>query len=212
MKARFISLEGGEGSGKTTQATLLKAAFDAAGIPALFTREPGGGEGGDSIRRLLLTGAVDKWHVITELLLFQAARVEHVERVIRPALARGETVICDRFLDSTLVYQGYARGLGVEFIRTLHRLTLGDIHPDKTLYIDIAPEEGLKRAGARRGDETRFENMDMPFHRAVREGFLSLAQAEPERIQIIDGTRSKEEVLKQLSAALGITAMKGYQP
>lgn len=209
MSAYFISLEGGEGSGKTTQVTLLKSAFEKAGIAAVFTREPGGGPGAEAIRELLLTGAGDKWSSITETLLFQAARTEHVERVIRPALARGEVVVCDRFVDSTIVYQGKARGLGADYIRALHLLTLGDFKPDLTLYIDIAPETGLKRAGERKGTETRFESLDLQFHESVRAGFLALAKAEPQRVVKIDGAQSKETVhaaicaqIKQLGVAL----------
>lgn len=202
MTAHFISFEGGEGSGKTTQCALLKTAFMKAGIKATFTREPGGGQGADAIRELLLTGAGDKWHPVTESLLFQAARTEHVARVVRPALERGETVVCDRFLDSTLVYQGIARGLGMEFIRSLHLLSLGSFMPDITIYIDIDPETGLKRAGERKGRETRFESLDMDFHVKVQNGFLALAKAEPGRFIVIDGAGDKDRVHESVVVAL----------
>jgi dTMP kinase len=201
VKGYFISFEGGEGSGKTTQIRKLFDAFTAAGRKCIVTREPGGSPSAEAIRKLLLTGSTDKWNAVAETLLFQAARVEHVENVIRPALARGEIVLCDRFVDSTIVYQGIGKGLGVEYIRELHRLTLGGLMPDVTLLFDIDPKEGLKRAGSRAGNETRFENMDIAFHRSVREGFLMLAKAEPQRFAIIDAGKSMEEVAQAVIKA-----------
>lgn len=205
MKPLFVTFEGGEGSGKTTQMALLKQYCEQAGMTAVFTREPGGGAGGDAIRSLLLEGAGDKWHPVTELLLFQAARVEHVERVIRPALAQGAHVFCDRFLDSTLVYQGYARGLGMAYSEALHRLTLGDFQPDMTFYIDIDPAIGLARAGKRQGRETRFEALPQEFHYAVRRGFLALAKAQPQRMIVIDGAPSQEVVHQSVMSALRVS-------
>lgn len=202
MRSVFITLEGGEGSGKTTQAALLKEAFARAGLTAVFTREPGGGKSGDAIRSLLLEGAGDKWHPTTELLLFQAARVEHVERMIRPALLRGEHVVCDRFLHSSLVYQGHARGLGQGYIQALHNLTLGQFLPDITLYIDIEPSLGLERANRRRGVETRFEGLAIDFHESVRSGFLALAKAEPQRMMVIDGSLAIEAVHEHVKDTL----------
>ena len=196
MVGHFISLEGGEGSGKSSQVALLRDAFSAASIPAIITREPGGGPrggqkggkgGAESIRDLLVTGTDEKWHVITETLLFQAARVEHVERPIKPALSEGKTVISDRFMDSTLVYQGIGRGLGMNYIEQLHLLTLGDFKPDLTLFIDIPPDLGLERAAKRKGNETRFESLSLDFHERVRQGFQALAAASPERIVTING-------------------------
>ncbi len=202
MKGAFISLEGGEGSGKTTQVSLLKDAFAKAGIDAVFTREPGGCVQADAIRTLLLTGAGDKWQPLTETLLFQAARVEHVQRVIKPALAGGRHVISDRFFDSTRVYQGHARGLGVAYMHALHQITVGDFTPDLTIYIDIRPEDGLKRANSRQGNETRFESLDISFHHKVREGFLQSAGNEPQRFAVVDGGQAKEQVCTQIFAAL----------
>jgi len=202
MTGLFITLEGGEGSGKSTQAKLLSEHFAAQGRKCILTREPGGCPQADAIRALLLTGSVDKWHPVAETLLFQAARVEHAERVITPALERGETVLCDRFLDSTIVYQGIGKGLGADYIRELHRLTLGALAPSLTLLLDIDPAIGLKRARNRAGEETRFEHMDMAFHQRVREGFLALAKAEPERFAVIDASRGVEEVRQTVLEAI----------
>jgi len=193
MSGFFISFEGGEGSGKTTQIKRLNEALIVAGRKAVMTREPGGTAAAEAIRTLLLTGAGDKWGPVAETLLFQAARVEHAE-LIRGALANGEIVLCDRFLDSTLVYQGIGKGLGLEYIRELHRLTLGNLLPDIVLVFDIAPEEGLKRAKHRAGNETLFENMNIGFHERVREGFLSLAKARPEHYAVIDTGLGVDEV------------------
>jgi dTMP kinase len=202
MTRRFITFEGGEGSGKTTQVKLLHDYLVSKGIKCVATREPGGSPSGDAIRQLVLTGSSDKWHSVSETLLFMAARVEHVERVIRPALADGAAVLCDRFLDSTIVYQGVGKGLSADYIRQLHRLTLGNCLPGLTLLLDINPVEGLKRAKKRAGDETRFESMDLRFHRDVREGFLALAHAEPERCRVIDAGRSVEEVQNAICKTL----------
>lgn len=208
MSGWFITLEGGEGSGKTTQARLLADAFRKAGYRTLLTREPGGSDGGDAIRKLLLTGNADKWHPVTEALLFQAARVQHVHQLIKPALARGEVVICDRFLDSSIVYQGVAHGLGIEFVQSLHLMSLGDFMPDLTLYIDISVEIGLERAKGREGEETRFESMDIEFHNKVRNGFLNRISRRPETMLLIDGKSSIEKVqlniLENIQTRLGL--------
>lgn len=187
MRGKFITFEGGEGSGKSTQALFLYEKLKASGVPAILTREPGGSAGGTAIRELLVTEK-HAWHPVAETLLFQAARVQHWHEIIKPALDSGTWVICDRYLDSSVIYQGRARGLGVEFIVSLHRLTLGVNSPDLTFYLDIAPEIGLKRALARSGNETRFEALGMEFHARVRAGFLSLAESEKERIYQIDAS------------------------
>lgn len=202
MSGLFISLEGGEGSGKTTQIAFLKDTFAKAKMDVVFTREPGGCSQAEAIRTLLLTGAGDKWQPLTETLLFQAARVEHVQRLIKPSLEAGKHVISDRFFDSTSVYQGHARRLGVAYMKALHQLTLGDFIPHLTIYIDITPEEGLKRASSRQGNETRFESLDVSFHHKVREGFLQAAECEPQRFAIVDGTQVKEHVHAQIVTAL----------
>ena len=193
-RGRFISLEGGEGSGKTTQVKLLAAAFAACGVKTLVTREPGGTPSAEAIRDLLVKGTADKWHPVAETLLFYAARVEHVERHIKPSLESGSYVISDRFHDSTMVYQGIAKSLGIEYVKMLHTLALGPFVPDLTLYLDINPQDGLARAGKRGGDETRFEQAGLSFHVKVREGFLALAESEPQRIQVLDAGGTVEQV------------------
>ena len=198
----FITFEGGEGCGKSTQSKLLAQALREAGISCLHTREPGGEAGAEAIRDLLVKGAVGRWDPVAETLLFLAARAQHVERVIQPALARGEWVVCDRFHDSTRVYQGIGKGLSVAFYDMLHAATLGNFTPDLTLVLDIAPEEGLKRSAARRNHETRFEHMEMEFHRRVREGFLRLQKAEPERIGRVDASPSLERVHRAIVDAV----------
>lgn len=202
MVGLFITFEGGEGSGKTTQVQLLQHAFIAAGKKCSITREPGGCAGAEAIRELLLTGAGDKWTPIAETLLFQAARVEHVECVIKPALARDEIVLCDRFLDSTLVYQGIGKGLSEAYIAALHQMTLGDFTPDMTFILDIDPALGLKRASKRHGSETRFENMDIAFHHKVREGFLTLAKRAKQRCHVIDASQHPDKVQAAILQAL----------
>jgi len=186
MTGKFITFEGGEGSGKSTQIALLAKAFAASGIPYVQTREPGGSAGAEQLRTLLVSGEKDAWDAETETLLFYAARLDHVNKLIKPALAEGKTVICDRFADSTLVYQGIGKGLSEEYVRMLHRLTLGNFQPDLTIILDIDPAIGLKRAAARRGTETRFESMDIDFHHCIRAGFLSIAEREPNRCVVVD--------------------------
>ncbi len=202
MQGKFITFEGGEGGGKTTQIRLLQEHLSASGIKCLLTREPGGSTGAEAIRQLLLTGEGDKWNPVSETLLFLAARADHVERVIRPALARGETVLCDRFLDSTVVYQGIGKKLGVEFVQGLSRMTLGEFAPDITFILDIEPETGVGRAKARADHESRFENMQMEFHRRVRQGFLDIAASEPARCRVIDAGKPPREVHQAILHAL----------
>lgn len=202
MQGKFITFEGGDGSGKTTQIRMLQDYLSASGANCLLTREPGGSPGAEMIREMLLTGTGDKWNSVSETLLFQAARIDHVERVIKPALARGDIVLCDRFLDSTIVYQGIAKGLGVDWVRQLSRMTLGDFAPDFTVVLDIDPAVGVGRAKARSGSENRFENMGIEFHRKIRQGFLDLAQSDARRYLIIDASRRPEEVHKSVVTAL----------
>lgn len=189
MVGQFISFEGGEGSGKSTQLKLLNIAFEKSGLPFISTREPGGSEGAELIRSLLVSGAVDSWDALTETLLFNAARADHINRVLMPALTKGKTVICDRFLDSTMVYQGIGKGMGEAYIKNLHHLIFGNFMPNLTIILDISPEEGLARAGGRTGDENRFEQLDIEFHRKIRAGFLSIAKSEPERCVVLDATQ-----------------------
>jgi len=193
-RGKFISFEGGEGAGKSTQLTRLAERLAEAGLKVVRTREPGGTEGADAIRELLVTGATDRWDPVSEVLLNYAARRDHVERVIKPALARGEWVVCDRFADSTMAYQGYGYGLGTELIETVHRATLGDFHTDMTIIMDFAPAEGLARARARDPDPSRYERFDIEFHERLRAGFLAIAKSAPERCLVLDAAGPIDQV------------------
>jgi dTMP kinase len=189
----FISFEGIDGSGKSTQARLLAERLRGQGREVVLTREPGGSAGAEEIRKLLLTGAGDRWSPETELLLFTAARRDHLERVISPALARGAVVICDRFADSTRVYQGVGRADLRGLVDDLHALMIAR-DPDLTLLIDIDPGEGLARAAARGGAEARFESFGEGMQARLRAGFLALAGECPDRIAVIDGARAPDAV------------------
>jgi len=199
--ARFISFEGIDGSGKSTQARLLAERLRATGREVVLTREPGGSPGAEEIRALLLRGAADRWSAETEILLFTAARRDHLERTIRPALGRGATVVTDRFADSTRVYQGITRGDLRGIVDRLHALMIG-VEPDLTFVIDIPPETGLARAAARSDGEQRFEGMGLAMQEAMRAGFLALARDFPERVRIIDGDRAPEAVAAEIAARL----------
>ncbi|MFN4130253.1 MAG: dTMP kinase [Paracoccaceae bacterium] len=205
MVGIFISFEGIDGSGKSTQASLLADSLRAAGHGVILTREPGGSAGAEEIRRLVLEGAVDRWSAETEILLFTAARRDHVEKTIRPALARGDVVITDRFADSTRIFQGITRGDLTATVDTLHDLMIG-VEPDLTLLVDLDPAQGLARAMARAGTEMRFEDMGLAFQTRARAGFLALA-ARHVRFRVIDGARPPEavaaDVLAQALAAIG---------
>jgi dTMP kinase len=200
-RGRFITLEGGEGAGKTTQQTLLAERLRSAGIEVLVTREPGGTPGAEAIRALLVEGGTDRWAASTELLLLTAARDDHVRRVIEPALGRGIWVICDRFLDSTRVYQGLAGGLGVTMVDRLHDLMLGGFGPELTLLLDLAPEIGLSRRGDLASGQ-RFERKGIDFHSRVRQGFRELADREPARFAVIDATAPVDAVAESVWAEL----------
>lgn len=195
----FLSFEGIDGSGKSTQARLLAESLRALGRSVTLTREPGGSAGAEEIRRLVLTGDPDRWSPETEILLFTAARRDHLEKTILPALARGEVVITDRFADSTRMYQGLrARGMA-DTVDRLHALMIGH-EPDLTFLIDIDPAVGLARARARAGDELRFEDMGLDTQRRMRDGFLDLA-AQHDRFRVIDGSRDPETVAADVLAA-----------
>ena len=200
MAGVFLSFEGIDGSGKSTQARLLAEALRARGLTVTLTREPGGSAGAEEIRRLVLEGAADRWSTETELLLFTAARRDHLEKTIRPALARGEVVICDRFADSSRIYQGLTRGDLRATVDALHSLMIG-VEPDLTFLIDIDPSLGLRRAIARAGSEMRFEGMGLGFLEKARAGFLALATAAPQRFRIIDGTGAAEDVAQAVTTA-----------
>lgn len=201
-RGKFISLEGGEGAGKSTQAKLLRSALEAKGHAVVLTREPGGAPGAEEIRKLLVEGEPERWTPLAETLLFLAARADHVARTIEPALAAGKWVISDRFADSTFVYQGIARGLGMDAVRVMQRDTVGDFQPDLTLVLDVNPHDGLARAGARGSGEDRFERFDDGFHGRLRDGFRVIAQAEPQRCALIDGNAGVETVAAGIWAAV----------
>lgn len=201
---RFISFEGVDGSGKTTQLRALAARLRASGTEVVETREPGGSEGAELIRRLLVEGDPARWSPETEILLFTAARRDHLERTIRPALARGATVLTDRFADSTRVYQGVGRadlqGADLrETVDALHDLAIG-VEPDLTLILDIDPSVGLARGLARGGAEDRFERLGTDFQLRLRAGFLALAAEFPGRCRVIDASGTAEEVAARVAA------------
>ena len=191
---KFITLEGGEGAGKSTQTKLLAQALEGSGIGVLLTREPGGTLAAEEIRNFLVNGPIDRWTPASEALLLFAARLEHMENTIRPALNSDRWVVCDRFADSTMAYQGYGHRLGVDWIANLHRLTLGDFSPDLTIILDIPPEAGLARAGQRSDGEDRYERMDPAFHQRLRDGFLEIARRDPKRCAVVDATQDVNKV------------------
>jgi dTMP kinase len=193
-RGRLITFEGGEGAGKSTHAARLSARLSEAGFDVVKTREPGGSTGGEAIRALLVTGAADRWSPISEALLMYAARSDHIERVVAPALERGAVVVCDRFADSTRAYQGAAGGAPAGLIAALEDHVLGDVRPDLTLVLDLPPAAGLARGAARGGEETRFESKGPTFHARLREAFLAIARAEPRRCVVIDATGPEEAV------------------
>ncbi|MFO7759590.1 MAG: dTMP kinase [Roseovarius sp.] len=197
----FISFEGIDGSGKSTQARQLAEGLRAAGRKVVLTREPGGSPGAEDIRALVLEGATDRWSPETELLLFTAARRDHLERVIAPALAAGEVVICDRFADSTRIYQGLGRADLRGLVDQLHELMIG-CEPDLTVLIDIAPDVGLDRALSRAGGEARFEAFGENLQTRMRAGFLALAEEYASRIVVIDGGREMEAVAADVARAV----------
>ncbi len=202
MAGRFISFEGIDGSGKSTQARMLADALRADGHAVTLTREPGGSTGAEEIRRLVLEGDPERWSPETEILLFTAARRDHLEKTIRPALARGEIVITDRFADSTRIYQGITRGDLRSMVDALHDLMIG-VEPDLTILIDIDPAIGLSRARARAGTELRFEDMGLATQVAMRAGFHALAQGNA-RFRLIDGARAPDAVAKDVRSAVHV--------
>ncbi len=196
-RGRLVSFEGIDGSGKSTQARLLSETLKAAGYDVVLTREPGGSRGAEDIRRLLVEGDPARWSPETEILLFTAARRDHVEKLIKPALDRGAIVVTDRFADSTRVYQGAARAELRNSVDTLHNLMIG-MEPDLTLIIDVAPEVALDRGLARNSGEDRFEDMGEGFQMRLQQGFRALAEAEPERCILIDGGGDAEMVAARI--------------
>jgi dTMP kinase len=186
IPGRFITLEGGEGTGKSTQSRRLAARLREAGLDVVTTREPGGAPGAEQIRKLVVEGEGGRWTPITETLLVYAARADHVARTIGPSLAKGQWVISDRFNDSTFAYQGAGRGVPRETIRRIDAVVLDDFRPDLTLILDLPIAVGLARAGARGGTETRFESLDRDFHERMRTAFVDIARKQPERCRLID--------------------------
>ncbi len=208
-RGRFITFEGGEGSGKSTQVGLLVRALEASGGTVVRTREPGGSPGAEEIRRLIVEGAPERWDGMTEALLLSAARHAHVVRTIEPALAAGQWVVCDRFADSTMAYQGYGRGLDHGVLETLQTLAVGSLVPDLTVLLDLPVETGLARARQRAGAEQRFEAMDRVFHERLRQGFLAIAAAAPGRCAVIAATGDiaavHTAVIATVNARLGLS-------
>lgn len=197
MPGRFVTIEGGEGAGKSTQVRLLAERLRECGIDVLVTREPGGTEGAETIRGLIVDGSPDRWRPLAELYLFLAAREDHLHRAIVPALAAGSWVVSDRFADSSRVYQGIAGELGLELVDMLQAPLLGAHRPDLTVVLDLPVAAGLARCAAR-GGAARFEAKGSAYHERVRAGFRLLADREPERFAIVDGERAAGEVAAEL--------------
>ena len=198
----FITFEGGEGTGKSTQVGRLVDRLRAAGVDVVRTREPGGSPGGEAIRALVVSGQADRWSARTELLLMFAARSDHLERTIRPGLAAGQWVVCDRFADSSRAYQGAAGGAAADLVEALDRHVVGDDQPDLTLVFDLPAEIGLARALSRAEGETRFESKGLAFHESLRAGFAAIAEAHPDRCRLIDATGSIDAVEARVWAAV----------
>lgn len=198
FRAPFISFEGGEGCGKTTQIAKLSDALSARNIEHVSTREPGGTLLAEALRNIVVQPQKEEWQPMSEMLVFLAARNEHLHKVILPALEKDMCVVTDRFHDSSRVYQGMAKECGLETYDMLHRLLFPNIMPTLTFLLDIDPQLGLKRAASRHDKDTRFEQLDIAFHHTLREGFLSLARAEPQRFIICDASQDKESLHQQI--------------
>lgn len=192
-QAHFITFEGGEGAGKSTQIKLLSDKLKQFGVAHIITREPGGAPDAEVIRELLMTGGRDRWDGVTELLLMSAARREHCRKTIWPALENNQWVLCDRFADSTMAYQGYAHGTGRAAVEQIQSVVLHQFQPELTIILDMPVDEGLRRAKAR-GKTTRFDDLDHEFHQAVRDAFLDIARRESNRCVVIDASGTPEAV------------------
>jgi len=201
-RGRFISFEGGEGAGKSTQVRLLADALTRKDIRCLSTREPGGSPGAESIRELLVRGDVSRWDSMCEALLHFAARRDHVTNVIEPALSTGTWVICDRFTDSTVAYQGFGQGLEISVIQDLHRTAVGDLWPDVTVILDIPVAEGFGRIANRSSDIDRYERMESDFHVRLRDGFLEIARENVQRCAVIDAQQPVDVVHQAILALI----------
>lgn len=205
-KGKFITFEGGEGAGKSTQSAMLQGRLRERGLDVVLTREPGGTPRAEAIRKVLLSGGVKQYGPLAEAMLFYVARDSHLELTIRPALARGNWVICDRFSDSTRAYQGAADGVTISALNALERTIVGDTRPDLTVILDLPPEEGLRRASQRMeasgASADRFEGMNLTFHARLRQEFLDIAAAEPERCVVVDATRPLEMAARDIWIAV----------
>ena len=199
---RFITFEGGEGTGKSTQVARLVERLRARGLEVVQTREPGGSPGAEDIRAIALNGDANRWSPMTEALLMFAARSDHLERTIRPALEAGRWVVCDRFADSSRAYQGVGGGTPAEFIEALDAAIVGATQPDLTLVFDLPVKVGLERAFGRGLFETRFESKGLEFHERLRRGFLEIAAAHPERCAVIDADGDQDTVAARVQAAV----------
>ena len=206
-RGRFITLEGGEGAGKTTQRAMLAERLRALGLTVVETREPGGTPEAEALRALLIDPAT-AWDERAELLLLYAARIQHVTNRIRPALARGEWVICDRFADSSMAYQGYGLGLGPKLVRQIHDFALGAFKPDLTLILDLPVADGFARAAARGAAADRYESLDRDFHERLRQGFLAIAKGSPKRCRVIDAMPGPAAVADAIWAAVAPLAQR----
>ncbi len=202
LAGRFITLEGGEGVGKSTQIRRLAEALSLRGIDVVTTREPGGTEGAEAIRGLLMSGGQDRWNDATEALLFAAARADHVAKLIRPSVAAGKWVICDRFVDSTRAYQGGAGGISDTDILDLHRVGSGGLLPDRTILLDLPVEEGARRAAARAGEADRMGAKGADYYNRVAARFRDLAAQEPDRFRILDASGTPDDVTARILDAL----------
>ncbi len=200
----FITFEGGEGAGKSTQIRRLAEALKARGHEVVVSREPGGSPGAEAVRHVLLSGAAEPFGPVMEAILFAAARSDHVEQVIRPAVERGDIVLCDRFLDSSRVYQGVTGNLDPALMASLEKVAINGMMPDLTLMLDLDPEEGLRRASARRGAGVadRYEKEGLDIHRRRRDAYLAIARAEPDRCVVIDAGRPEGDVEAQIRATV----------
>jgi dTMP kinase len=216
-RGRFITFEGGEGAGKSTQIRLLAEGLRGAGYDVLETREPGGSAGAEAVRHVLLSGAAEVFGTRMEAVLFAAARSDHVEQVIRPALAEGRIVLCDRFIDSTRVYQGVTGNLEPEFVQALERIAVNGLVPDLTIVLDLPAEVGLQRVDGRSAAADnapdRFEREELAVHESRRRAYLDLAEHEPQRIRVVDGSRATEAIAPEIAAlveaALAPAAKRG---
>ena len=197
-RGRFITFEGGEGAGKSTQVSRLNDRLRQIGTDTITTREPGGAPGAEDIRNLLVTGETERWTPMAEVLLNYAARAEHLDKTIQPALDNGTWVICDRFYDSTTAYQGYGYGMDLSTLKQIHHAVLGELRPDLTLVLDLPLDLGLERAVARGDGEDRYERMGTEFHHRLRQGFKEIAEQEPDRCIVIDATGDIDTIANRI--------------